>query len=650
VARAQDRWQLRIADFGSGRLLQPERLDALAMTRLGFTVSQQVGSHSDTGTPLYLAPELLSGGVPTERSDVYALGLILYQIAVADLSRPLVPGWERDVEDPLLRTDIARATDGDPQQRLSGAAVLGELLRTRAQRQLQRRESELREQELQRLVLAKRRQAARAPWIYASIAVLCVGVAASSLLYWRARRAGLQLAQQNEVVIMLNEFLSKDLIAAANPDKAGRVGVTVAEAATSAAERIDKQFANGPLAVRAALHEAMQQAFGGLSDLPNAVEEGKKALRDYQGLPAEDPAHVASLQLQLASYLAMQSRFEEAGRLVDMTDVTNLTGTTATNAQARRLYVQAVIAVSQLALPEALAKYQAADSFARAHPDVDADLRERILLELGDTYSLTGDHKRGESVLRQLIRDQLAAHGVASLQAEYTRAALAGSLGYQGRYDEAIALLEHACERFNSAYGPDHRRTLKALVQLANVYFQRGDYAKAAVQYATLHERVVRRSGAAQDLAVLMATNEALALMYAGSTARAATIFRNTLDTARTFLPAGAPRIQALQYNLAYCELDLRRDAAGIASLLQDLDPVVLGAAQQAPDWEGRLAYQRGRLALMQGHYDMARTLLGKALDIIAERNPDGSIAPAKIRKLIEQLGQRSAARNTLPG
>ena len=55
----------------------PERLRALQITQQGLTVSSL---DATSGTPLYMAPELLRGEGPTTRSDVFALGVMLYQM------------------------------------------------------------------------------------------------------------------------------------------------------------------------------------------------------------------------------------------------------------------------------------------------------------------------------------------------------------------------------------------------------------------------------------------------------------------------------------------------------------------------------------------------------------------------------------------
>lgn len=122
--------QVRIADFGSATLLAPARLGALGITNLGFTQPAGHDPSALTGTVMYLAPEVYAGQTPTAASDVYALGVLLYQLAAGDFRKPLAPGWERDVADPLIAEDIADAASGDAARRLPSATALLERLET----------------------------------------------------------------------------------------------------------------------------------------------------------------------------------------------------------------------------------------------------------------------------------------------------------------------------------------------------------------------------------------------------------------------------------------------------------------------------------------------------------------------------------------
>lgn len=84
------------------------------------------------GTRLYAAPEQAT----SPKSDVYALGVILYQILTGRLHQRPEEGWKDEVKDPLLRGDIAAAIHKDPDQRVS-ASVLSERLNQIGQRRIE---------------------------------------------------------------------------------------------------------------------------------------------------------------------------------------------------------------------------------------------------------------------------------------------------------------------------------------------------------------------------------------------------------------------------------------------------------------------------------------------------------------------------------
>lgn len=129
--------QIKIADFGSASLLEPSRLGELGITNLGFTQTSPA-SNLISGTMMYMAPEVMAGQSPTHASDVYALGLLLYQLVIGDVRRPLAAGWEADVTDELLRQDIAAAANGDPSRRLASAGELAERLSSLDRRRAER--------------------------------------------------------------------------------------------------------------------------------------------------------------------------------------------------------------------------------------------------------------------------------------------------------------------------------------------------------------------------------------------------------------------------------------------------------------------------------------------------------------------------------
>lgn len=183
----------RIVDFGSASLLEPARLEALGITNLGFTQTGSVPETVLTGTLMYLAPEIFSGHRLTATSDVYALGVLLYQLVIGDFRKPIAPGWEAMIPDAILREDIALAVHGEPSHRLRSAADLSDRLLQLERRRVERQRGEaLRIREAARQKMRMRFRAS-IPWILSAAVSL---VAAFVLLHHQR----VQLVQKVEAV------------------------------------------------------------------------------------------------------------------------------------------------------------------------------------------------------------------------------------------------------------------------------------------------------------------------------------------------------------------------------------------------------------------------------------------------------------------
>jgi eukaryotic-like serine/threonine-protein kinase len=126
--------RVRLTDFGSGHMLEPDNLAQLGITRMGMTIDERAFADSSSGTPIYLAPELFEGQAPTLKSDVFALGILLYQLLSCRIDQPMVSDWEQEIVDPLLREDLKLASAGDPSQRFSSVTELTNRLRNLKER------------------------------------------------------------------------------------------------------------------------------------------------------------------------------------------------------------------------------------------------------------------------------------------------------------------------------------------------------------------------------------------------------------------------------------------------------------------------------------------------------------------------------------
>ena len=174
----------RLCDFGIGVIADRTRIRQLDITEVGFTEDLLAGNDSSrTGTRIYEAPEYLMGKPPTTQGDIFALGVMLYQMAIGDLGRPLAQGWERDVGDELLREDISHCVDTDPSKRFGNAGDLA-----RSLEEIESRRQERRQAEAARRRAIARQRAARLAVAGVAVLVLVAALCVVGFLHERDMR------------------------------------------------------------------------------------------------------------------------------------------------------------------------------------------------------------------------------------------------------------------------------------------------------------------------------------------------------------------------------------------------------------------------------------------------------------------------------
>ena len=275
IAEGEHGLVVRLADFGSGRLLDDAVLGSFHITDPGSLDADLGKDEPRSGTLAYRAPELTGDAMPTVKSDIYALGLILYQLAVGDFTAALGPGWEDRIADPLLRDDIRRAAEVDPTRRLDSAADLAHRLHhLDERRQAAARDAERAAFVAEQQQLEERRRMRR-PWIRAAAASLVLGLIASSAFAVYAWTQRNEAIAARELADTGYSFIAEDVLASPDPARSA-ADETVIDAIKRASRNIDQRFAAAPQ-VAARLHLAVARAFHGRSDFDIARAEYVRA-------------------------------------------------------------------------------------------------------------------------------------------------------------------------------------------------------------------------------------------------------------------------------------------------------------------------------------------------------------------------------------
>lgn len=615
--------QLRVADFGSSRLFDSGRLDELGITHLGLTQTQAMSS--DSGTPLYLAPEVVAGHSATTKSDVYALGVTLYQLLVGDFRRPLAPGWESDIDDPLLREDIADAADGDPAKRLESASALAERIRTLSARR-EKRALELAVQA--RVAEGEKRLAkvrARRPWMIAAMVALAFAVGIMGWLLPRAWRSERIASEQRDVAVAMNRFVAEDILGAANPLASGNASLTMSEVLGRSSPKIDARFAHEP-ELAASLHAVVAGAYYQMSDYAAATRHFEQARDLFVRASGAGSADALDQQIMQAESLARSGQVAAAEQ-----QLAGLPERIARLEPERRYR-------AKIHYNRAVAwGYWQAGNLADAVPPLEDAVANLALLaepdpqlELETTQALLMARARAGLPTADLVQLQEAA--IRKMQASRSERKL--PLSMSARYGllrvRMLAGEERSLEpeyrqmiaELTEMLGPRSEATLLAMHGLAHIYAKQERWDECRREAARAKAGFIQLLGASHLHTVNVNNSYGACLLGLGEFRQARELFLQSLAGLKgdEGIKVGLVRV-AVQINLghAYAELG---DWEALQSSLVDVRKTGAKLLKADSDALGEVELQEGRLAAAQGDINTAKASLASGIANLSRKNP----------------------------
>jgi len=506
----------RLLDFGIAKLLDEDET-ATRSNLMPFT-------------PGYAAPEQFAGGAITTATDVYALGVLLYELLLGER-----PGAEPAQRRPSARvgeltTDLWQLPTSRPALRIALRGDLDNVLMTALATEASRRYASAGAlaDDIERH-LGAQPVSAHPPsrWYRASkfvqrhrggvmvTAALALGVIASlGIALWQAHVAHVQAQRAASVRdFLLGVFeAAKDQLprdARPTPDVLAR----------AAAKRVDADPT-----LDAVTRAEFLATLGAISHTGSDYAQAKQyAERALASLDADrDAGSRLRLGIEVARTDAMLSlgEIEAADRLLasridairaedDETAVRGIAVYAATRlasgaleeavALARESSARAdrvLGATHERALIASLLPgdtlggaghhQQAADELvvALARWDASGMLPNRdyvnSLQNLASSTCYLGDYDRCERLLNDALRLAMRIFEAPHEKIADVQQSLGALLSLRGRRDEAEPLLQQAAATYTSLFGPDHAYVASAQAALATLAFDRKDYAKSA--------------------------------------------------------------------------------------------------------------------------------------------------------------------------
>jgi serine/threonine-protein kinase len=629
---------VKLLDFGIARVLGDEPEVPTQLTGIGTRLL----------TPAYAAPEQFRGESPTTATDVYALGVVLYELLSGHVPFPLRGRTSAEHERSVLEdtpeppsvavSRLPAGGDGPVPETVAAARsttpsrlvrILAGDLDTICLMAL-RKEPERRYASVDQLAEDLRRHAEGLPVLAhrdsAGYRVLKftrrhrLGVAAAVLA--AASLAGFVIAMAVQAARLARERdkaqrvaqLFVDLFEVSDPSQARGASVTARELLDRGAVQIEEGL-TGEQEVQSALLQVLGRVYGRLGLYDRAHELLRRTLDQREKTLGPDHPDVAETLISLGDVLWEKGDYKGAEpvarRAVDLGR--RLSGrrsdrlSRAQNLLGKTLLRQGRLADAESVLRESLA-------LERKPAVVDPKGLAESLSNLAAVLAAKGVDAEAAPLLREsLALRRQALGGDHPLVAE-TLANLVSLLTRMGDYAAAEAMGREVVALYRKLFG-EHPRVATALNNLALVHFAKADYGAAEPLHRealALRRKVLpaRHPDLAQS-----ANNLGLLLQMTGRHAEAEALYREALDIRQEVFGPGHPMVVGSLNNLA-----LLLQASGQYDPAQALFEQGLAALREKVGGEHPLVAisltNLGMLALERGHPELAETLLRDSLTI----------------------------------
>jgi eukaryotic-like serine/threonine-protein kinase len=560
-----DDGQVHLLDFGVAKLLAPDALDKMQLTELSGRAL----------TLDYASPEQILGGVITTSSDVYSLGVILYELLTGTRPFRLDRRTRGALEQAIVSTDPPRPSAvADRAWRAELAGDLDAIVLTALRKSVTERFATVHAfaNDIQRYldnrpILARpesrwyraRKFVARNRLAVTAVSGVFIAVlVGAGAALWQARVARSQEQRAEEV----RDFITSIFKDADPGSEHGKV-LSAADLLRQADQRL-RQSPPAGAAVAQELRAIIGDSFIGLEENEDAARVLENALQiDRSQYGGRGPL-AARLHMSLADAYGYLGRTQEAHQqlLLARRRVGEDPGLST---ESSILLQEAGLALDEARFPEAERAASQALANLEKHQPGDNRRLSQALQFLSMTYSATNRPEAAVTSARRARALMLALHGGNERHPESIDATMgyARALVAAGDFEEALVTTRAAVSEASAIFGPEAMMTGYFLAGLVGVEIERGEL-HSAISDAQRSINILLKQAAPNSVAhASRARSLGMALLAARDAKGADTRLQEAIRIA----------------TLAHSDLDLRTARAGGALAQAYLGH--LSAAQQ---------------------------------------------------------------------
>jgi len=615
-----------LIDFGSAAIFDRERVEALNITPLGFT--QDTQSESFRSTAIYAAPEMLNGQPASIRSDVYALGVILYQILAGDLQTPLTTNWEDNVSDPLLREDIAEATRSDPARRLASADMLLERLHQLGRRHETVRMQAAREAEIGHVRRKAKRMRVRLFISIAALITLALVTTISTTFSIQVNAARRESDKQAQIARASSDFL-KEVLNTADP-RASNVTAnsTINDAVERASIIVDENFSDN-VETHEAVLATLADVYGGLSEFGRQAKTLEK-LYDLRSQlhGVNDPLSVITAYKR-AHAMVRSGDLERADSFLQRLNEAQINlGLQNAEAEMLRLTVNGQFYLSRFEFKKSAEYNEKAETHYHASSLDQLNLLLEARLQLAQAYSRLERYDDAVEVFSSLAKPPYTeSSDIPEYRIMRVRQLYGAALVFASRYSEAADALRNSIEELSAVYGDESALVAETRAHLGSALASQGRYGEAAIEISKGRKISCAILGEEHMACLGAMANEGNMMIQAAKYEAALEVLAPVREAFASLAGETSAPVQWIDYQRADAFLELRSTEEA-SSILPTLMVEKLNEASPGELWEVRMQALEARYLIQSGHEDEGRAMLTEAIDRMKEEDfPDTLIA-----------------------